>query len=113
MLSQSGYSGNISYSSHIQQIGWLDYVNNNCISGTFGKALQLEAIKIKLTGEIANYYDIYYRMHIQNHGWTGWAKNNAMCGSTGLLLRGEAIEIKILPKGAEVPGSVSNTFYEK
>ena len=113
LISQSGYNGNISYSSHIQDRGWLDYVKNNCISGTYGKALQLEAVKVELTGEVANYYDIYYRMHIQSKGWTGWAKNNAMCGSTGLILRGEAIEIKILPKNAEAPGSVSNTFYKK
>ena len=33
------------------------------MSGTQGRALRLEAIKIRLTGELANKYDIYYRVH--------------------------------------------------
>ena len=45
------------------------------MSGTEGRSLRLEAIKIKLTGEMAKKYNIYYRVHAQNFGWLDWAKN--------------------------------------
>lgn len=34
----------------------------------------MEAVQLKLTGEIAEHYDIYYRVHSQTYGWLGWAK---------------------------------------
>ena len=43
-------------------------------SGTSGKAKRLEAIQIKLSGKVADKYDIYYCVHAQNVGWLGWAK---------------------------------------
>ena len=52
----------------------------------------MEAIKIHLTGELANQYDIYYRVHIQDFGWLDWASNGTVAGSTGLGLRLEAIQ---------------------
>ncbi|WP_405317240.1 hypothetical protein, partial [Faecalibacillus faecis] len=36
----------VSYRTHIQSIGWQDYKTNGELSGTEGKALRLEGIKI-------------------------------------------------------------------
>lgn len=52
----------------------------------------MEAIKIHLTGELANQYDIYYRVHIQDVGWLAWTANDGIAGSTGLAKRIEAIQ---------------------
>ena len=49
-------------------------MKDNQLSGTSGKSLRLEAIQIRLTGEIANAYDVYYRVHIEDKGWLNWAK---------------------------------------
>ena len=44
-----------------------------------------QIIKIKLTGTMANVYDVYYRVHAQNAGWLGWAKNGQESGTEGYL----------------------------
>ena len=88
----------VSYQSHIQSIGWQDAVSNGEIGGTTGRSLRMEAIKLKLTGELAEHYDIYYRVHSQKKGWLPWVSNGEEAGTTGLGLRMEAIQIKIFSK---------------
>ena len=85
----------ISYTTHVQYIGWQSYVSDGAMAGTSGKALRLEGIKIKL--ENSPYSgNIEYRTHIQNIGWeTAFKKNDAMSGTTGRSFRLEAIEIKL------------------
>ena len=83
------------------------------MSGTSGKSLRLEAIRIKLTGEMENSYDIYYRVHAQGFGWLDWAKNGEMSGTSGYSYRLEGIEIKLVKKGKGAPGSTSHPFYKK
>ena len=105
-----GIKGGISVSSHVQSIGWQKAVGSGAISGTEGKALRVEAVKISLTGELAEYFDIWYRAHIQTYGWLSWAKNGAPCGSEGIARRMEALEIKILPKATVAPGKTTEPF---
>ena len=112
-LKNQEYSGNIEYSTHIQNIGWQSYAKNGALSGTTGKSLRLEAIKIRLTGEMANKYDIYYRVHAQNFGWMDWAKNDQKAGTAGYSYRLEAIEIKLVKKDNPAPGSTSKPFIQR
>ena len=65
---------------------------------------------MNLTGDIANYYDVYYRVHAQSFGWLGWAKNGESAGTEGLSKRLEAIEIVLVEKGGEAPGSTDKPF---
>ena len=71
--------GSIAYATHVQNIGWQEEVINEInneeplMSVTSGKGLRLEAIKIRLTDELEEKYDIYYRVHAENVGWLGWA----------------------------------------
>ena len=65
-----------------------------------------------MTGEAADYFDIYYRCHVQNLGWMGWASNGAAAGTTKLSWRMEAFQIKIVPKGFAAPGSTEESFKE-
>lgn len=104
------YSGEIQYRSHVQDIGWQDWVSNGELSGTTGERRRLEAIQIRLTGELAEHYDIYYRTHVQSYGWLGWAKNGASAGTVKHGYRMEAIQIRLMHKGAPAPGSVSGAF---
>ena len=82
----------------LEDIGWQSWQSNGAISGTVGQSKRLEAIQIRLTGEMANKYDIYYRAHVEDYGWLGWAKNGASAGTIGLSKRLEAIEIKLVEK---------------
>ncbi len=70
----------------------------------------MEAIEIKLDGDLAQNYDIYYRVHVQTYGWLDWAKNGESTGTEGLAKRMEAIEIQIVPKGSSAPGSTGVAF---
>ncbi|MCL1847597.1 MAG: S8 family serine peptidase, partial [Coriobacteriia bacterium] len=87
-----GIPGEIEYTTHVQNVGWLppvvlttsgfsDEEVKGGLSGTEGKSLRLEALKINLTGDLAEYYDIYYRVHAENVGWMGWAKNGDVAGT--------------------------------
>ena len=109
-LGNTGYSGGISYCTHVQSYGWQDWKSDGQVSGTSGLAKRLEAIKIKLTGDIAEEYDVYYRVHVQSFGWLGWAKNGEASGSEGYGRRLEAIQIKLVRKGNAAPGDVKDTF---
>ena len=76
----------------------MDWVKNGETAGTVGKALRMEAIEIKLSGELAKKYDVYYRGHVQNIGWMDWVKNGETAGTVGKALRVEAIEIELVKK---------------
>ncbi|MBM6881431.1 hypothetical protein H6A09_12515, partial [[Clostridium] spiroforme] len=105
------YEGDVEYKTHIQDIGWeSSWTKNGNISGTSGQSKRLEAIQIRLTGEMAKKYDIYYRVHAEDYGWLGWAKNGDSAGTEGLSKRLEAIEIKLVKKGETAPGSTENSF---
>ena len=60
---------------------------------------------IRLTGEMANRYDVYYRAHVQDKGWLGWACNDPVPERLGLALRLEAYQGRFwLKKGSPAPG---------
>ena len=112
-LNNPQYEGNIEYQTHIENIGWQGWKANGQMSGTSGQSKRLEAIRIKLTGEMANKYDIYYRVHAQEFGWLGWASNGESAGTEGYSYRLEAIEIKLVKKGGSAPGSTDHCFYKR
>ena len=112
-LENPNYSGSIQYRSHVQDIGWQGWQSNGTISGTSGQSKRLEAIQIRLTGEMANKYDIYYRVHVQDYDWLGWAKNGESAGTEGLSKRLEAIQIVLVEKGGQAPGSTEKSFIIK
>ena len=63
----SGYGENISisYKSHVQNIGWQNWVSNGNLSGTTGQGLQLEAVQIKLNNAVQ--YSVRYRVQQSCH----------------------------------------------
>lgn len=110
---ESNLGGSVQYRAHVKNIGWQNTVGNDETSGTVGQSLQMEAIEISLTGELAEYYDIYYRIHSMNLGWLGWAKNGERAGTQGYRYRAEAIEICTVRKGETGPSQDEPSFYRK
>ena len=99
-------TASINYRVHRQTYGWeTKWAKDGSVSGTTGQAKRLEAIRIRLTGELAQHYDIYYRVHAQTFGWMGWAKNGESAGTAGYGKRLEAIQIMLVKKGAAAPGA--------
>lgn len=95
----------IAYQTHIQNVGWeadtdIGWRSNGADSGTSGRGLRLEGIKINLTDTTGYDLGISYQTHIQNIGWEantdrGWKSNGLMSGTSGLSYRLEAIQIKL------------------
>ena len=98
----------VEYRGHIQNEGWESWVSNGAAAGRPGKNLRIEALQLRLTGQLKDKFDIYYCLHCQNYGWLGWAKNGEESGTAGMALRVEALCIKILPKGSEPPTPLGN-----
>jgi len=82
----------VSYQGHVQNIGWQKWVSDGQEAGTTGKALRLEALKIKLVNVPAE-ASIKYQAYVQNIGWQKWVSNGQEAGTDGKSLRMEAIKI--------------------
>lgn len=109
-VNNNEYIGNVKYQSYINGSGWeRNEKNAEDISGTVGQRKSIGAIKMYLTDELAEKYDIYYRVHSKTFGWLGWAKNGEVAGTTGYDFRVEAIEIKLVKKGT---GEATGNSYQ-
>ena len=85
---------NISYSSHVRNIGWQSSVMDGATSGTVGKVLPIEGIKISLKNKVYS-GSIQYSAHVRNIGWQNWVNEGALAGTTGKVLSIEAMKIKL------------------
>lgn len=85
---------NISYSSHVRNIGWQSSVMDGATRGTVGKVLPIEGIKISLKNKVYS-GSIQYSAHVRNIGWQNWVNEGALAGTTGKVLSIEAMKIKL------------------
>lgn len=92
----------VSYTTHVQNEGWQSYAKDGAMSGSYGKSLRLEGIRIKVSDSALS-GGIQYRTHVQNEGWQGWKTNDELSGTEGKKLRLEAIQIKLT-------GSLANYY---
>lgn len=84
----------ISYSAHVQDIGWQNYVEDGATAGTTGKNKQLEAIRIKITGQ--KYAGgVEYSAHVSDIGWQDPVQTDEIAGTTGKNKSIEAVSIKL------------------
>jgi uncharacterized protein YjdB len=90
----------ISYSTHVQNIGWQSTFSDGETSGTSGRGLRLEAIKINLVNQKYS-GAVLYRVHVQDYGWQDWMSGGKVSGTSGKGKRLEAIEIKLTGEMAE------------
>lgn len=98
------------YQTHVENIGWendagIGSRGNGQESGTYGKNLRLEGIKVIIDTQG---YDlgVSYQTHIQNIGWEadagiGWQSNGNVSGTRGKSLRLEEIQIKLIGSDAD------------
>lgn len=89
----------VSYRTHCQTYGWLDYVKDGALSGTEGQAKRLESIQIQVDSNLSG--SIEYSVHCQTFGWMPYEKDGAQAGTTGLKKRLESIKIRLTGELAE------------
>lgn len=107
-LDAGSYGGGIECNAHVQNRGWLNYAIG--VAGTTGKSLRMEALQVRLTGPIAEHFDVVYRAHVQNIGWQPWTLNGGTAGTTGRSLRIEALQVKLVKKDTAQPLSEGTYF---
>ncbi|WP_164545082.1 Ig-like domain repeat protein [Antribacter gilvus] len=108
-----GMSGGIEAQAHVQSYGWMPYVGTGGVVGTEGEAKRVEAFRIRLTGQMAEQYDVYYRTHAQKFGWLGWAKNDEPSGTAGFAYRLEAVQVLLVPKGDPAPSGTTTAYHQR
>ena len=104
-LGPSKYQGGITYRTYIQDGKWTSWTSAGAMSGNSKKGKRIECIQMKLTGEMAEHYDIYYRTYTQSFGWHDWAENGQASGSTGCFCGIDKIQIVLREKGSGEPGN--------
>ena len=98
--------GGIEYRTHVQTTGWeKGWKRDGAVAGNPKAKKRLEAVQIRLYGDMAKRYDVYYRAHVQRVGWMAWAKNGASAGTQSGSRRMEAVQVVLVPTGAKAPAN--------
>lgn len=109
-LRNANVSGSLQYATYMQSYEWGNWVDAGNTSGITNENKRLEAIKIRLTGQLADKYDVYYRTYVDGDGWLDWTKNGAAAGSSGRSKAVYMIQVKIVNKGADAPGDTARSY---
>ena len=69
------------YSTHVQTYGWMDEVKDGEPSGTWGKSKRIEAISIRMEGDMD--LQVQGKAFVQDSGWTGYIGEGSTIGTEG------------------------------
>ncbi|MGV8906633.1 MAG: hypothetical protein ACOH15_08540 [Acetobacterium sp.] len=98
-------NAHIQYRVHVQNVGWMDPVQDGDFAGTKGKSLRIEAIEISLVndaGMVLTDYSVVYSGHVQNIGDVGPYTNGEQLGTVGSSLRLEEISVQIVKNAVDL-----------
>ncbi len=97
-LSEQGFS--IAYAAHVMGGAWTDDAWN-------GKRLvasgDIDALRMRLSGEGSNVLAIWYRTHVQGLGWLQWAQGSQPSGTLNRGYAIDAVQVRIISKYATWP----------
>ena len=96
-LEGCGVPGGLSYAVHVADLGWRPYVGAGSDASAAGKDVQ--AVRMRLTGEAARYFDVCYRAYVKGVGWMGWASGGQDAGSVGAGKPMVALQAKVVVRG--------------
>ena len=98
-------SGTVQYQVNLSGTGWLDWAENGAETGNASSNMPLEAIKVKLNGDLENHYDIYTKV-LSEGKWSDWVKNGGTAGRSGEGKHIDGVRIAITSKNAGLPADV-------
>ena len=111
--SQEQVAGAVSVEAHVAGLGWRPAVGNGEVAGTTGQSRAVEALRVRLSGELSERYSVWYRVHSAGFGWLGWARDGADAGSAGYGRAAQAVQVEVLPKGDPAPGDTAAPFVDR
>ena len=106
-LSNLGNSG-IRYAVRLNGDSWQSWEKNGTVVGDAHKSVN--AVRFKLTGDAASYYNVWYRVCVSGLGWQGWTKNGKAAGSDSALYPITALQVRVVAKSAKSPGKTLRPF---
>ena len=92
-------TGTIIYKVNLSGFGWLDWTEDGGTAGAEDTGSPLEAVCMRLTGELSEYYNILYSV-LQDNSWSDWVENGEEAGVTGAGKRVDGIRISVVIKTA-------------
>ena len=105
-----GIEYSVRYSTKDSSSAWSGWSSNYAKLSSDKK---VQAVRIRLTGKMAKYYNVYYRVYCGDWCWLGWAKNGQKTGSQGINYPIGALQVKLVAKGVSAPGSTSGRYVSK
>lgn len=84
----------VTYSTHVQSVGWQGPVSDGATGGTSGRGLRVEAFRVGLSNQECP-GDIRVKSHVQSIGWQDWVYGGGTSGTSGRSLRVEALRIEL------------------
>lgn len=109
-LERPSASGDIVYRAYVHGEGWGAWCKNGEAAGTTSGNALLGAIQIKLTGQLAQKYDVWYRVQAQGFGMLDNAKNGQSAGTESGLFGAESVTVSVLSKDHLAPALTKNPF---
>ena len=103
----AGAQVGVRYQVNLSGSGWLSWQENMAETGTIETGMPLEAIRMELTGQLKDHYDVYYSV-FQNGSWTAPVKNGETAGTEGQGLRVDGIWVTVTEKDAAAPEGPKN-----
>lgn len=100
---------NVWYNSHVQNIGWQGTVSNGDVSGTTGRALNIEAMQIDVSDSAQ--FSIEYNAYVNTIGWVGVSRDGQTVGTTGKNLPINGICIAIKDKNTKQDSANYDVYY--
>ncbi|MDE5965546.1 MAG: L,D-transpeptidase family protein [Lachnospiraceae bacterium] len=102
----SEYAGTVKFRTYTEK-GWSKYASTKDTAPTKGK---IQAVAMKLTGELSKHYDIYYKVHVTDGYWMDWTLNGHTAGSKDLNQRINAIKVRLVKKDGKAPGDTEQPY---
>ncbi|MBQ7797364.1 MAG: polysaccharide deacetylase family protein [Lachnospiraceae bacterium] len=94
--------GTLSYQVNLSGSGWLDWQGPATEAGDIAGDMPLEAVRIKLTDQLAEQYDVYYSV-FQSGAWTDLVMNGETAGVEAQGRRVDGLRVAIQRKGEGAP----------
>ena len=95
-------TGDISYQVNLSGSGWLPWQDAATEAGNIAGEMPLEAVRIQLTDQLAEQYDVYYSV-FQSGAWTDLVMNGETAGIEAQGKRVDGIRVAIRKKDAGAP----------
>ena len=83
----------LTYSSHMQDYGWLNTVGTGQVSGKPNESKRMEALIVTLPDNLLKYGNISLKAHVQDYGWMDSVTSGNIAGTTGQNKQLEAIQL--------------------